>query len=406
MNRFVVFVLALCAAILACNAPEPFSGPVTFTNITPIATRVTPLPVSSPTNLPTFTPRPLPSATPVLVSTRLPGIGVIHSTPKFQVFILSPLTTCLVGNEFASGSVCAGAACGDCNCTWEEHDPPAPHTGVPPARLADPAYAGFQHKTCVEITLTEQEIQNIMADMRQVRDLAYAWTEGALDLQLEFTVLPHAYTGFTAPDFVIGPFEIDDELLNAYVGTDTDFVYVVSGVFDRAKNQRLAYWCGSSYGSLTVHGAGYSYIQYNDICGWVTLGGRRMYEPLVHEWIHNLDWALYYVNDVPDLYQEVGPDWEHWKHGSWPACGMGSPDPHNWFPSIDFCEWDPDWMDCNNVASAGFCPHAGEVGGNISWYEHVLSAHYPRHIQFIGNFCRDGRQNFSETGVDTGSPCP
>jgi hypothetical protein len=70
------------------------------------------------------------------------------------------------------------------------------------------------------------------------------------------------------------------------------------------------------------------------------------------------------------------------------------------------CEWDPDWGDCNNVASAGTCLHAGEVDGGISWYEHVVSMHYPRDLQFNGNYCRDGRQDFSETGVDSGWPCP
>ena len=83
-----------------------------------------------------------------------PTPSTYHSTPRFQVFILNPLTTCLVGNEFASGNVCAGTACGDCDCTWEEHDPPAPQVGLPPERLDDPEYASYEHKICVNITLT------------------------------------------------------------------------------------------------------------------------------------------------------------------------------------------------------------------------------------------------------------
>jgi hypothetical protein len=334
-----------------------------------------------------------------------PTPSTYHSTPRFQVFILNPLTTCLVGNEFASGNVCAGTACGDCDCTWEEHDPPAPQVGLPPERLDDSEYASYEHKICVNITLTNEEIADIIADMRLVRDQVYEWTGGALDLQMEYIVLPHVHTGFTAPEFVIGPFEIDDELLDAYVTTDTDFGYAVSGVYDRAQNMQLTYWCGGSYGEYSIHGAGYSYIQYNDICNSVTISGETVYEPLIHEWIHNLDWALYYINDVPDLYQDLGPDWENWNHGTWPACGTGSSNPFDWFPSIDFCEWDPDWIDCNSTASTIGC-HSGEVDGGISWYEHVLSTHYPRDLPFVGNFCRDGKQDFTETGVDTGWPCP
>jgi len=278
--------------------------------------------------------------------------------------------------------------------------------GIPPERINDPEFAAFENKVCVEVTLTDEEIANIMADMDLVRDQVYQWSEGALDLQMEYTVLPYTYSGFVAPEFVFGPFEVDDEMLNPYVTTETDFVYVVTGVYDRTQNLNLAYACGGSYGEMSIHGAGYANIQYNDICNSVTIAGESIYEPLIHEWIHNLDWALYYINNVTDLYQDVGPDWANWNHASWPACGTGSANPFDWFPSIDFCEWDPDWRDCNNIASAGACLHAGEVNGKLSWYEHVIAAHYPRNIEFIGNYCRDGRQDVSETGVDSGWPCP
>jgi hypothetical protein len=380
MSRILLPSLLLISLLSACT--------LTTSTLTP-----TPLPITDTPILPTFT---SPSSIPI-----------VHSTPKFQIFILTPLTTCLVGNEFASGNICAGTECGDCSCSTNDFDPPSPQSGIPPEKINDLQYATYEYKVCVNITLTDEEIAKIKSDMQLVRDWAYEWTGGALDLQLEFTVLPDVFTGFTAPDFIVGPFEIDDELLNDYVSTDTDFVYVVTGVYDRAQNLQLAYWCGGSYGELSIHGASFSSIQYNhDVCNSVTIDGQTVYEPLIHEWIHNLDWALYYVNGVSDLYQDTGPDWVNWDHASWPACGISPSNPLDWFPSIDFCEWDPDWMDCNNVASAGACLHAGEVDGNISWYEHVISFHYPRNIQFIGNYCRDGKQDFSETGVDSGWPCP
>ena len=122
--------------------------------------------------------------------------------------------------------------------------------------------------------------------------------------------------------------------------------------------------------------------------------------------MHSLDWALYYVNQIPDIYQTVAPDWVNWDPGDWPACRTGDPDTLRWFPSVDYCEWDPDWIDCNNSASAGRCIHAGEVDDSMSWYEHVIRAHYPRWLDYIGNHCRDGRMNFGETGIDVGGPCP
>jgi hypothetical protein len=35
----------------------------------------------------------------------------------------------------------------------------------------------------------------------------------------------------------------------------------------------------------------------------------------------------------------------------------------------------------------------------------VLSMHYPRDLQYIGNYCRDEVQNFGESGADSGWPC-
>jgi len=379
-------LVALALLATACSRPTPQP-------IVPPTRTATPLP---PTATPTRTPRPTPTPVPSPVTHR--------STPRFQVFILNPVITCLVGNDFASGNVCRGTNCGDCDCTWEQFDPAAPMVGVPPDKIDDPQYAAYKYKVCVEVTLTDEEIADIKGNMELIRDKALEWSGGALDIQMDIQVLPHTHTGFVAPDFVFGPFEVDDELLNDYVTTDTDFVNVVTGNYDRAQGVNLAGACGGSYGEMSVRGAGYAYVQYNDFCNSVTIAGERVYEPLIHEWMHNLDWALYEINGVPDVYQHVGPDWANWDHASWPACGT-SMWPRLWFPSVDYCEWDPDWRDCNNIASAGACLHAGEVNGQPSWYEHVLSAHYPRDLEFIGNFCRDGKQDFGETGVDQGGPC-
>lgn len=362
-------------------------------------------------NKPAVTPLPAnPPALPIITNTSTPtanDVSLSHfpSKAKFQVFILNPVRVCLAGNDFSSGNVCYGEKCSDCSCLWEDFDPPAPMTGIPPERINDPEYAGYAYHTCLNITLSEQEVAEIKEDMQLVSEKVYKWSEGALELEMSFTELAFDHTGFTAPDFVFGPFEVDDELLNPYVGVDTDFVYVVTGVYDREQQKNLAYWCGGSYGEMSIHGASYSYIQFNDICNSVLIGGEQVYEPLIHEWYHNLDWALLRINKVWDIYEGMAPDWATWERKNWPACGSGG-DPKQWFPSIDYCEWDPDWIDCTNTTSAGMCPHAGEVDGQMSWYEHVIREHYPGAIQYIGNFCRDGRQDFGETGVDSGGACP
>jgi hypothetical protein len=353
----------------------------------------------------TATQTTLPTSTLSIPETVTPLPPVVHSMPIFQVFILSPIRFCMAGNEYTSGGICRGEKCGDCDCLWEDYDPPAPVMAIPPQLINSSIYDQYLYKDCLEIALTQEEIVKITADMDVVKQVAFEWTGGALDLQMEVIVLPFDRVRFAGPNFVLGPADVDDELLNFYVGTDTAFVYVVSGVNDRISGNNITVMCGGSYGDQSIHGAGFASIQFNDVCNSVVIDSQVVYEPLIHEWIHNLDWALEHIHKIPDILGDDGPDWAHWSRASLPACGNGPDDPLSWFPSIDYCEWDPDWIDCNNVASAG-CGHSGEVGSEPSWYEHVLSVHYPRMIHFLGNFCRDGRQDFGETGVDSGGSCP
>jgi len=381
---FVGVFLILVVLLYGCELSPHF-------NISPTLTKI-------PTILPDQFNQPTPTPSPTPIFTK--------STALFQVFILNPVRTCIAGNDFYSGNVCYGTNCGDCDCTWNEFDPPALLTGISPDNIDDPNYVNFEQRLCFEITLTENEITEITQDMYKIHDLVLEWTDGALNLQLDIQVIPYSHTGFVAPDFVFGPFEVDDELLNNYVSTDTDFVYVVTGQYDPTQNKHLAGWCGGSYGEMSMHGAGYAYIQYNELCNSVIIGGETIYEPLIHEWIHNLDWALFNVNQVNDIYQFNSPDWENWDPGDWPGCNSVVTDPLKWFPSIDYCEWDPDWIDCNNVNSAGSCKHASEYVENPSWYEHVISQHYPRELNFYGNFCQDGRLDWGETSVDSGGSCP
>jgi len=351
-------------------------------------------------------PTPGPTATPTPTLLPTPTIPIHRSTANFQVFILTPITVCVAANDYMSGSVCRGQACGGCDCTPDQYSPPPALRSILPEQLSQSPYNTYEFRECFDIQLTDTEIADITSDMTLIAQKTSEWTDGALNLNITTQVLPYVSTSFVAPDFAFGPFEVDDELLNPYVTTDSDFVYVVTGVYDRQQGINLAYWCGGSYGEMTVHGANYSYIQYNDICNSVTIGNQQVYEPLIHEWLHNLDWALFNVSGVRDIYQFKSVDWANWQPGDWPACGKGAMNTFAWFPSVDYCEWDPDWMDCNNQHSAGACLNAGEVDSYPSWYEHVLSAHYPRNVDLVVNTCTDGRQDWGETGIDSGGQCP
>ena len=377
MSRLRLLAVVLLLVLPACTLPD-------FSDLLDgdIPTQLTPLPPTP--SVPAFT----------------------HSTPRFQVFILNSLTTCLVGNEFASGNVCAGTECGDCSCTWEQHDPPAPQVGVPLEKLDELPYSAYAHKICVDVTLTDEEVDEIIADMDLVKELVYEWTDGALDLQMDYTVLSHTFTGFTAPEFVIGPFEIDDDLLDAFVSTDTDFVYVVSGYQGSRE--------GPAPGSL------------------VRQFLRRVQHRWCHVFLHSIQpgslqfrhhcWKGHFRGAHPRMDAQPGLGTVLRGRGAGPVPGRGSrlgclgacqlarlrnrqPGSTRLVPEHRFLRVGPGLDDCNSTDATIGC-HSGEGTGRYPGTS--MSSRHTTHgtCEFNGNFCADGRQDFSETGIDTGWPCP
>jgi len=165
--------------------------------------------------------------------------------------------------------------------------------------------------------------------------------------------------------------------------SDVDAVIAVHGVLDVAQDIRVPIpACGGTFGAdYGVGGAGYSWIP--DTAGyWFQCLGSQTF---VHEWLHQVDWAYENIMDVVDIYS-----------AGYPACDAGDPDPHRWFPSSDSCTSDPDWHDCGHTD----CPNGA------TWNTHLLGVHYDPARTFIGNACRDGKQDLGETGVDVGGKCP
>jgi hypothetical protein len=111
---------------------------------------------------------------------------------------------------------------------------------------------------------------------------------------------------------------------------------------------------------------------------------------MLHEWLHQVDWSMQFIMNVPDLYAVSG----QWVN-DYAACGNGAADPHAWFPSPDSCTEDPDWEGCG----LSVCPDAD------AWNWHLLGQHYDFSRPYVGNHCRDGVMNFGETAIDNGGDC-
>jgi hypothetical protein len=163
--------------------------------------------------------------------------------------------------------------------------------------------------------------------------------------------------------------------------TATDLFLISSDVRDDSTGLHTPYGsCGLAYGgSVGFYGAGYPWIP--------RVGSTGAGECLTSDGY--LFWVLSQLTDGvrtmsghPDLYS-----------GTYPACGAGDPDPTRWFPSPFDCFVDPDWTDCGGTTcSPGFS-------------QHLITAHLPHDIHVITNHCRDGVQDYGETGVDTGGNC-
>jgi hypothetical protein len=97
-----------------------------------------------------------------------------------------------------------------------------------------------------------------------------------------------------------------------------------------------------------------------------------------------MHWAVHNLSGFNDLYA-----------GSFPACGAGASNPELWFPDSHDCNDDPDYAACGT----GFC------GDNDTVNSHILQEHWGPNRVLIANHCKDGVQNWGETGVDVGGSC-
>lgn len=140
--------------------------------------------------------------------------------------------------------------------------------------------------------------------------------------------------------------------------------------------------CGLAFGADSgVRGAGWSWIPKVGGSFWFECAEQQVF---THEWLHQVHFGYHSISRFPDLY-----DW------NLPMCMAGDPDPKKWFPDTHQCNEDPDFERCG----------LDDCGGNDLVDEHILSQHWDPSFAFVANYCKDGRQDFDELGVDTGGRC-
>jgi hypothetical protein len=156
---------------------------------------------------------------------------------------------------------------------------------------------------------------------------------------------------------------------------ETDFVMAVSGRRDLATGFApvLEHCAGTIRGlEFGLAGAGYT---------WLTTECDRE-ETLLRHWMFQMGVALRDANRFNDRYDH-----------DYPPCEEGDEDPEDWWPSPDECSVDPDAPTCGENRCEGT---------DEGYVRHVLTDHWPRGRDFVGNHCRNGRPDFDETETDVG----
>jgi hypothetical protein len=315
-------------------------------------------------------------------------VKVEPSTPEptgvrhVDAFLLRDVSTCLIGNRCANGGCIALSDTSATPRVLFADD--GALRGVPPG---DPAIASAEVVQCLHLRLSDAEVADRRAELERYRDDVALWMGGDLTLDLRIHELDSVEMGLSAYNHGFWVNSSDARpILFPLLGRDTDFVIVTAGVRDPALDLHHELpACGLTYGaSGGVGGAGYSWVPDTASSFWFQCADHGVY---THEWLHQMKFAVDELSHFPELYR-----------GSYPACGEGDADTHRWFPDTHECELDPDYTGCVTKNCIG----------NDAVNEHVLRAHWPlRGLErFITNYCRNGIQDFDETGVDTGPNCP
>lgn len=320
-----------------------------------------------------------------------------HSEASLLVVLLTDINTCAVGDECTSGTCCTlkhGSTGG--GATVAQFQDNSNMKAVPPSEAGS-----YGVSECLHLTLSQAEIDDITAEVASFVSTVSSHSSGALLLDVSYLEVTGSIpmTGVWCGRYP-APWDING-LVDEHVTADVDFIITVHDAYDEERDIFLGPGMGG--GTLGadwgINGAGHSFVLKN----YAPMGDYMM-----HEWLHQLDYALETVTAVPDIYPNDRSDY--------PACGQASSEAHDWFPSADDCQCDPDFdyacLDTAPVCSASCSQRSGEDSDTAisKWNQHVLSAHYDPAVSLIGNHCRNGRQDSCETSVDIGgcgvSVCP
>lgn len=296
------------------------------------------------------------------------------STNRVEVFLVSHVAGCAIGRPCATNDAEA--------CFFVERPTETLYfdrRGLELVAEDDPRVATAAQSACFELDLDESARAELSDRFSTLRSRVFQLSDGQLDLDLRLHVVAPETGDFKLWEGGSGLFLQPSSLESSglpLMSPDSDFVFAITGEGDPARE---------SWPKV-------------DPCGgtnWQAQGGLG---GTAYTWLatscvsdDSLLWHLMYQAyfAVRDVHGVEGPSGD-----GYAACGQTSDPPPSYFPRPSDCLTDPDAPDCGRTS----CDEE-------AFARHVLTSHWPPEPGLIGNHCRNGRQDFDETGPDSGGVC-
>jgi hypothetical protein len=254
-------------------------------------------------------------------------------------------------------------------------------------RTTSPARASAAKEVCLELVTSAAQEAATLAHLAQFRANVNKWSHGAIELTLDIIPFDHLDLDQSrdAGGLWIAPANLAGSALPE-LSSAPDYHMVIAPVRDPSNGLHPDLGgCGNSRGFfLGLAGAGYSWLPLTEQAYGYQCADQTI---IMREWLQQVHHSYHWLSGFTDPY-----GWEI----PMPMCGAPDPDPHSWFPNANQCNVDPDFTRCG----LNDCQlHKDEMN------EHVLSEHFDPEVKYYANHCKNGLQDWGESGVDTGADC-
>ena len=301
-------------------------------------------------------------------------IGQPRKPFDVAAFLPRMIRTCFVGDRCESGSLdCVGLM--DDSWNVQEGFTRDTFASVKP----EDAYGD---SVCLDLELEDSDVDRIEQSLGEFAAAQYRDSAGEIELKVQTVQIGEVNLALTRSwggdwGFFVTPLSIRSSAVAAL-----DFVPDFSFIVPPSRDPTLELQHGIDYGGL-------AFGSWDPIAGSMTAWVPNNYALagyFGHEWLHLLGFAYHDFSYIPDIYPN---------QSDLPPCGEGHWNSREWFPSVDWCQYDPDFVSCGD----GVCTE------HEIWGEHILREHFNPGVPFVANHCKNGIQDYGETAVDYGGEC-